>query len=702
MRTVFLGTPDFAVPSLRALASEHQVLAVFTQPDRPKGRGNQLAESPVKAAATDLGLAIHQPERIRRAEPVELLRSLQTDLMVVVGYGQIIPQTIIDLPPYGILNVHASLLPKYRGAAPIQWAIANGETETGVTIMQIDAGLDTGDMLQKTTVAIGPDETAPELNERLATRGAELLLDTIRVIEQGQAKREKQNDAEATFAPILKKEDGLIDWSRRGKADLRSSARVHSLARRVHDVSRSAVIVSKRKTSRALATCSGRHAGGQATTVCRLWKGYRSGIAGTANSRQETHDGRGFLERLQTARKREARRPELNLPLGYRYAATYAGIRKQENADLGLIVPDGTAEAAAVFTRNVVQAAPVQIARKHLQTSKGKVAAILVNAGNANCATRTGERVALGSCHALAKALKTKVQFVLPASTGVIGVELDQKLITASLSKLVSGLSPNGFEAVADAILTTDTRRKIAVERVRLKRGEVRVAGMTKGSGMIHPNMATTLGFVLTDAVLSASVLREMLAVATERSYNSLSVDGDMSTNDMVALLANGAAGVKPNSNERLVIQDAVCAVMDSLAKQIAADGEGARKLIVIRTAGFKTKEEARQVARAVSNSPLVKTAIAGSDPNWGRILAACGYAGVPFDPAKIDIFLQDVPVCSKGVAADLDEGALKEKLNRSEVRINIVLNGKGRGEARFFTCDFTEGYIQINGSYRS
>jgi glutamate N-acetyltransferase/amino-acid N-acetyltransferase len=392
----------------------------------------------------------------------------------------------------------------------------------------------------------------------------------------------------------------------------------------------------------------------------------------------------------------------LNFPLGYRYAAIYAGIRKQEKADLALIVPDRGAEAAAVFTRNVVQAAPVQVARKHLQKSKGKVTAILVNAGNANCATRTGERVAVASCDAVAKALKTKAKFVVPASTGVIGVELNQKLITGSLGKLISDLSPDGFEAVADAILTTDTRKKIAVEHVLLKQGEVRVAGMTKGSGMIHPKMATTLGFVLTDAALPAAALRGMLAIATEQSYNSLSVDGDMSTNDMVALLANGASGVRPHSKERLAIQEAICWVMENLARQIAADGEGARKLIVVRTAGFKTNEEARQIARAVSNSPLVKTAIAGSDANWGRILAACGYAGVPFDPAKIDIFLQDVPVCSKGLAADFDEAGLKEKLNGSEVRISIVLNGKGRGEARFFTCDLTEGYIEINGSYRS
>jgi methionyl-tRNA formyltransferase len=214
MRTVFLGTPDFAVPSLEALVSAgHQIVAVFTQPDRPKGRGNQISESPVKVMAQKLGLAIHQPERIRRPESAALLRAMIPDLMVVVGYGQIIPQSIIDIPRFGILNVHGSLLPKYRGAAPIQWAIARGETETGVTTMQIDAGLDTGDILLKSKLVIGADETAPELSARLAPLGAELLIRTIAEMEAGTVVREKQNDDEATFAPILKKEDGRIDWS---------------------------------------------------------------------------------------------------------------------------------------------------------------------------------------------------------------------------------------------------------------------------------------------------------------------------------------------------------------------------------------------------------------------------------------------------------------------------------------------------------
>ena len=215
MRTVFLGTPEFAVPALEALiAADHEVPAVFTQPDRPKGRGNQLAESPVKVAAKKLGIPVHQPERIRRPESIEQLRAIAPEVMAVVGYGQIIPQSIIDIPQHGILNVHASLLPKYRGAAPIQWSIANGESQTGVTIMQIDAGMDTGDMLLKSTSPILPDQTAPELSAQLAPLGANLLIQALRQIETGNAVREKQNNGDATYAPILRKEDGRIEWSR--------------------------------------------------------------------------------------------------------------------------------------------------------------------------------------------------------------------------------------------------------------------------------------------------------------------------------------------------------------------------------------------------------------------------------------------------------------------------------------------------------
>jgi methionyl-tRNA formyltransferase len=214
MHLIFLGTPQFAVPSLeRIVQAGHRVSAVFTQPDRPKGRGGTVATSPVKDGALRLNIRVHQPERIRRPEPVGLLRHMQPDAMVVVGYGQIIPQSILDIPPYGIINVHASLLPKYRGAAPIQWAIANGESETGVTTMKIDAGLDTGDMLLKWSTAVGTEETALELSPRLAEAGAELLIETLARMEAGTLKPEPQDSSQATLAPILKKEDGQIDWN---------------------------------------------------------------------------------------------------------------------------------------------------------------------------------------------------------------------------------------------------------------------------------------------------------------------------------------------------------------------------------------------------------------------------------------------------------------------------------------------------------
>jgi methionyl-tRNA formyltransferase len=217
LRLVYLGTPAFAVPTLeRIVAAGHLVLEVVTQPDRPRGRGRELAASPVKEAALRLGLPVYQPERVRRPESVEHLRALGADAMVIVGYGQIIPQNVIDLAPRGIINVHASLLPKYRGAGPIQWAIVNGDTRTGVTTMRIDAGLDTGDMLLKAETEIGPDETAIEMSRRLATMGADLLVETLANLDS--IVPEEQDAAQATYAPILKKEDGLIDWNQPAQA----------------------------------------------------------------------------------------------------------------------------------------------------------------------------------------------------------------------------------------------------------------------------------------------------------------------------------------------------------------------------------------------------------------------------------------------------------------------------------------------------
>jgi len=392
----------------------------------------------------------------------------------------------------------------------------------------------------------------------------------------------------------------------------------------------------------------------------------------------------------------------LNLPLGYAYAATYAGIRAAEKDDLALIVSGLPANAAAVFTQNRVQAAPVRLSRRHLKTSRGLVGAILVNAGNANCATRTGDAVALSTSRSLARMLRLPVTQVLPASTGVIGVELDPRKIISALPKLVGGLGTDRFDDAARAIMTTDLVAKTAFAESKLRRGLVRVAGMTKGSGMIHPMMATTLGFVVTDANLPLPQLRAILKRGVERSYNRISVDGDTSTNDTLVLLANGASGVRPDPKEFPKVEEAITGVMESLARQIVRDGEGAKKLITIEIEGAPSDTAAAAMARAIANSPLVKTAIAGSDPNWGRILSAAGNAGVAFDPAKTDVHMQGVAVCKGGLAAPFSEAELKTKLDAPDCEIRLAVRGKCKGRARFWTCDFTEGYIRINASYRT
>lgn len=392
----------------------------------------------------------------------------------------------------------------------------------------------------------------------------------------------------------------------------------------------------------------------------------------------------------------------MNLPAGFSYSALYAGIRKVTQDDLALIFSTAPAAAAAVFTRNRVQAAPVRLARKHLESSGGEAQAILVNAGNANCATRTGDRVALACCQAAAKGLKVKTSRVLPASTGVIGVELDPALITTAMPRLIEGLAADRFEDVSRAILTTDTFAKTAFAEVAVKNGIVRIAGMTKGAGMIQPDMATTLGFVLTDAVVSPLVLRPMLRKAVDLSFNRLSVDGDTSTNDTMILLANGASGCYPKASDRQLFSEALQHLMQDLARQIAKDGEGSRKRITIEVSGATDEASASVIARAIANSPLVKTAIAGSDPNWGRILSAAGNSGVAFDPRKADIWLQDVKVCTSGLAADFSEPELKEKLNGNECVIRLNIRGGGPGRSRFWTCDLTEKYIEINASYRT
>jgi glutamate N-acetyltransferase/amino-acid N-acetyltransferase len=391
-----------------------------------------------------------------------------------------------------------------------------------------------------------------------------------------------------------------------------------------------------------------------------------------------------------------------DLPLGFKYATHYAGIRKQEKDDLSLIVSGVPAAAAAVFTTNRVQAAPVKLARSNMRLSKGVCGAILVNAGNANCATKTGDKVAANTTKALAKLLKLQPSQVLPASTGVIGVELEESLILSKLPELVDRLNDTGLPDVARAILTTDLQPKGASREVTLRRGIVRLAGITKGSGMIHPRMATTLAFVMTDAVIPQTLLRRMLVRATELSYNRISVDGDTSTNDTLIVLANGASGVRPDPKEMSLFEESLTETLQSLARQIVRDGEGARKLIAVEVHGALSDAAAGSIARSIANSLLVKTAIAGSDPNWGRILSASGYSGVNFDPTQVDITLQDVKVCRNGLAAPFDEADMKVRLDDTDVSIVFRIGGKGKGSATFWTCDLTEDYIHINANYRT
>ena len=385
----------------------------------------------------------------------------------------------------------------------------------------------------------------------------------------------------------------------------------------------------------------------------------------------------------------------MTLPLGFRYSAAFAGIRKVMKDDLALIVSDTRATAAAVFTQNRVVAGPVEVARRNVRAARGRMRGILVNAGNANCATKTSVAVAVETSRAVAKALGARAEEVLPASTGVIGVELDPSLILNAIPSLVAGLSPDRFGDAARAIMTTDLVMKTAFAEVK----GARIAGMTKGSGMIHPRMATTLGFVMTDAVIAPDVLRLALKRACEKTFNRISVDGDTSTNDTVAVLANGASGARPRIT---AFEAALTEVLESLAKQIVKDGEGAKKLVTIDVEGATSERAAEKIARCIANSPLVKTAIAGSDPNWGRILSAAGNSGISFDPKRVDIDFQGVAVCRAGVAADFSEDELKKKLDEPECAVKFAIRGRGRGRARFWTCDFTEEYIKINASYRT
>ena len=396
---------------------------------------------------------------------------------------------------------------------------------------------------------------------------------------------------------------------------------------------------------------------------------------------------------------------ELRVPAGFRFAATTAGIKTSGNPDLALIeAPDGAA-AAAVFTRNLVVAAPVIVGRKHLSSSSKNIRAILVNAGNANCANgKLGLAAAERSCQEVARALNAKAKQIIPSSTGVIGQPFPiDRLLRAIPSLLAAGGdSADHAMSFARAIMTTDTRPKTAVAQFSLKEKTATVLGICKGAGMIHPNMATMLCYLVTDVKASPNQLGKLLKSAVNRTFNRISIDGDTSTNDTVCLLASGVSGIDTGKSKAAEAfsraLDSVCA---SLAEQIVTDGEGVRHVVNLKIEGAKSEREADSIARTIAHSPLVKTAWAGADPNWGRILAAIGRSGVELDPSRIDISFGDIRVCHRGVAAKFDENRAHEYLSRPSVEI-VVRLGRGKHHLTFLTCDLTSEYVHINADYHT
>jgi glutamate N-acetyltransferase / amino-acid N-acetyltransferase len=398
---------------------------------------------------------------------------------------------------------------------------------------------------------------------------------------------------------------------------------------------------------------------------------------------------------------------EAALPEGFRFAATACGLKKTGALDLAVFSSDVLASAAAVFTQNLVVAPPVTLSRHHLRASKGRMRAVVVNAGNANCATGSaGFAAAQRTVAETAKRIGCKPEEVFVCSTGVIGVPLPVDKILRALPMLSRNrrASARSFAEVSLAICTTDTRPKTAAASFKMGGKRIHVVGCAKGAGMIHPNMATTLAFVTTDASIAPALLQKTLRDITARTFNSISIDGDTSTNDTLLVLANGAAGapaIKSGTAAHRAFSEALEEVCHSLALQIVADGEGAQRVIEIDVRGAKTESAARKIAETIATSPLVKTAFAGGDPNWGRVFAAAGRSGVPFNPDRVDITMAGIPVLRRGQPLNFNERAASNRLLAKHVPIVVHLHA-GPAAARYWTCDFTAEYVRINASYRT
>jgi glutamate N-acetyltransferase / amino-acid N-acetyltransferase len=398
---------------------------------------------------------------------------------------------------------------------------------------------------------------------------------------------------------------------------------------------------------------------------------------------------------------------EASLPRGFRFSATACGLKKTGALDLALISSDVPASAAAVFTQNLVVAAPVLVSKVHLKSSKGHMRAVIVNAGNANCATGTaGHAASIRTVEETARHLRCLPEEIAVCSTGVIGVPLPVEKILRALPGIARNRRPSArsFAEFSLAICTTDTRPKTEAASFSMAGKRVHLVGCSKGAGMIHPNMATTLAFVATDANISPSLLQRTLRDVTTRTFNAISIDGDTSTNDTLLVLANGAAGaplIKAGTAAHRAFSKALEEVCQSLALQIVADGEGAQRVIEIEVRGAKNESDARRIGQTIATSPLVKTAFAGGDPNWGRIFAAAGRAGVKFDPNHVDIQMAGIPVLRRGQPLDFNERAASNRLLEKNVHVIVNLH-EGRASARYWTCDFTAEYVRINASYRT
>ncbi|HUI28634.1 MAG TPA: bifunctional glutamate N-acetyltransferase/amino-acid acetyltransferase ArgJ [Candidatus Acidoferrales bacterium] len=392
----------------------------------------------------------------------------------------------------------------------------------------------------------------------------------------------------------------------------------------------------------------------------------------------------------------------VTFPNGFLANGTSAGIKENGSLDLGLVVSENTATTAGVFTKNKFTAAPVILCAKNLLKSKNKCRAIIVNSGCANALTgKAGLKYAEAIISEIAKELHVPKAEVLVASTGVIGKQLPVENIIGKVPDLVRGTTIGGDSAFSQSILTTDKfPKRVGIEVTVSKDKKFRIGAAAKGAGMIHPNMATMLCFVTTDAGVEKKVLQRALNVSVANSFNTITVDGDTSTNDSVFLLANGASGVKISSaSEKKIFEEALTAVLVQLAMMIVRDGEGATRFVKLNIESAATFEDAVKVGRAVGTSPLVKTAIFGGDPNWGRVLSAVGNSDARFDPKKVELKIGDVCVFRRNEPQETDPARLSDLFSKKEIEMTIKLNS-GRDSAQVYTCDLSYDYVKINGEY--